>query len=454
MENTERRFHNKESLREELSMKTKKLAGILSAAVLASSCTSAIACQTASAKELSSASIAYDINTPAADVTGTAYAKTAEGFVQRMYNVALNRNADAAGLKNWTSQLKSGKKTAADLIDGFFFSDEYKGKKKSADEMIADCYKAMLDRSPDATGKANWKLRFDVGMSMQAICKGFVGSNEFKGLCKTYGIKPGTINLRLAKDENYERTYFVYRLYKNCLGRTPDGAGLENWCKQIKSGKTGSNLVEGFVFSDEYQNRKTSNKEFISMLYNTILGRSASTSEITSWTNKLNKGKSRQYAANGFLFSNEFKGQCQKAGINVGNKIPAPEDIPPTPTQVNGTLYKGNGIIIKYKGITSPYDGVTYINLYIENNNSRNLCVQIEDMSVNGYVIDGIFSPDIPAGKKINDEISILNSYLTKNNISKVKEIDIRFNIFDWDDYKYEIITDPVRIVADYKVTT
>ena len=435
-------------------MKTKKLAGILSAAVLASSCTSAIACQTASAKELSSASIAYDINTPAADVTGTAYAKTAEGFVQRMYNVALNRNADAAGLKNWTSQLKSGKKTAADLIDGFFFSDEYKGKKKSADEMIADCYKAMLDRSPDATGKANWKLRFDVGMSMQAICKGFVGSNEFKGLCKTYGIKPGTINLRLAKDENYERTYFVYRLYKNCLGRTPDGAGLENWSKQIKSGKTGSNLVEGFVFSDEYQNRKTSNKEFISMLYNTILGRSASTSEITSWTNKLNKGKSRQYAANGFLFSNEFKGQCQKAGINVGNKIPAPEDILPTPTQVNGTLYKGNGIIIKYKGITSPYDGVTYINLYIENNNSRNLCVQIEDMSVNGYVIDGIFSPDIPAGKKINDEISILNSYLTKNNISKVKEIDIRFNIFDWDDYKYEIITDPVRIVADYKVTT
>lgn len=435
-------------------MKTKKLAGILSAAVLASSCTSAITCQTASAKELSSASIAYDINTPAADVTGTAYAKTAEGFVQRMYNVALNRNADAAGLKNWTSQLKSGKKTAADLIDGFFFSDEYKGKKKSADEMIADCYKAMLDRSPDATGKANWKLRFDVGMSMQAICKGFVGSNEFKGLCKTYGIKPGTINLRLAKDENYERTYFVYRLYKNCLGRTPDGAGLESWCKQIKNGKTGSNLVEGFVFSDEYKNRKTSNKEFISMLYNTILGRSASTSEITSWTNKLNKGKSRQYAANGFLFSNEFKGQCQKAGINVGNKIPAPEDIPPTPTQVNGTLYKGNGITIKYKGISSPYNGITEINLYIENNNSRNLCVQIEDMSINGYVVSGIFSSDIPTGKKINDEITILNSYITKNNISRVKEIDIRFNIFDWDDYEYRITTDPVRIITDYKVTT
>ncbi|WP_298529741.1 DUF4214 domain-containing protein [uncultured Ruminococcus sp.] len=313
-------------------MKTKKLAGLLSAAVLASSCTSAIACQTASAKELSSASIAYDINTPAADVTGTAYAKTAEGFVQRMYNVALNRNADAAGLKNWTSQLKSGKKTAADLIDGFFFSDEYKGKKKSADEMIADCYKAMLDRSPDATGKANWKLRFNVGMSMQAICKGFVGSNEFKGLCKTYGIKPGTINLRLAKDENYERTAFVYRLYNNCLYRTPDGAGLENWCKQIKSGKTGSQVGYGFVFSNEHMSliQKDYNvvKNYITDLYRAFLGREPDSAGLENWDTSIVIGSnSLQYVFNGFLMSNEFKQQCAKAGIKVGNKLADPNEL-------------------------------------------------------------------------------------------------------------------------------
>ena len=439
-------------------MKKSKLISVLSAAVLTASCTATAVSSYASASDKSlstgSTSLAFDISPSTENGVSAANPKTTAGFVWRMYNIALNREPDAKGLNNWVTKLNNHTATATDIIDGFFFSDEYKGKKKSADEMITDCYKAMLDRSPDATGMANWKKRFDVGMSMQAICKGFVGSDEFKGLCKTYGITPGTIKLRLAKDENYERTYFVYRLYKNCLGRTPDGAGLESWCKQIKSGKTGSNLVQGFVFSDEYKNKKTSNKEYISMLYATILGRSASNSEITNWTNQLNKGKSRQYAANGFLFSNEFKGQCQKAGIEVGSKIPAPEDIPPTPTQVNGTLYKGNGIIIKYKGISSPYNGITNIKLYIENNNSRDLCIQIEDMSVNGYVINGIFSADIPTGKKINDEITILNSYLTKNNISKIKEIDIRFNIFDWDDYKYHITTDPVRIIADYKVTT
>lgn len=312
-------------------MKKSKLISVLSAAVLTASCTATAVSSYASASDKSlstgSTSLAFDISPSTENGVSAANPKATAGFVWRMYNIALNREPDAKGLNNWVTKLNNHTATATDIIDGFFFSDEYKGKKKSADEMITDCYKAMLDRSPDATGMANWKKRFDVGMSMQAICKGFVGSNEFKGLCKTYGITPGTIKLRLAKDENYERTYFVYRLYKNCLGRTPDGAGLESWCKQIKSGKTGSNLVQGFIFSDEYKNKNTSNTEFVKMLYDTMLGRSADQNGLNSWNTLLNSGRSREAVTNGFLFSDEFKKQCSKAGVTVGNKLTTPEDI-------------------------------------------------------------------------------------------------------------------------------
>ena len=51
--------------------------------------------------------------------------------------------------------------------------------------MITDCYKAMLDRAPDSAGMANWKKRMDIGMSVQAVCKGFVGSSEFRALCSS-----------------------------------------------------------------------------------------------------------------------------------------------------------------------------------------------------------------------------------------------------------------------------
>ena len=261
-------------------------------------------------------------------IEAEAASKTTKEFVTRMYEVVLGRKPDSKGLQNWTNSLNSRKSTASDIVLGFFFSDEYKGKKKSSSAMINDCYKAMLDRSPDQSGQKTWSSRFEVGMTIEAICKGFVGSDEFAGLCKTYGISPGTMTMRYARDENYERTSFVYRLYKNCLGRNPDTDGLENWCKNLKNGKTGTSIAQGFIFSDEYKKKNTSNAQFVDMLYKTILGRNADSTGASNWTKQLNNGSSRAYVTNGFLFSDEFKGQCAKAGITLGNKLPAPEDDP------------------------------------------------------------------------------------------------------------------------------
>lgn len=254
------------------------------------------------------------------------YSKDTKGFVTRMYNVVLGRTPDQKGLQNWTNKLNSKQASASDIINGFFMSPEYLGRKKSNAEIVNDCYKAMLDRAPDAKGNANWLNKLNIGMTSQAICKGFVGSSEFKGLCSAYGIVTGNISLKYARDENYERTYFVYRLYANCLGRNPDVNGLENWCKSLKSGTTGTKIAQGFIFSKEYKSRNCSNQDFASMLYKTILGRNPDQNGIKSWTNQLNRGRSREYITNGFLFSSEFKGQCSKAGITLGNKLPCRED--------------------------------------------------------------------------------------------------------------------------------
>lgn len=266
-------------------------------------------------------------------VEASAYSRDTEGFVRRMYKIVLGRNPDSSGLNKWVSQLNKKQKTAADLITGFFFSDEYKNKKKSCEAMITDCYKAMLDRAPDSAGMANWKKRMDIGMSVQAVCKGFVGSSEFRALCSSYGIKPGNITLMYARDENYERTHFVYRLYKNCLERTPDISGLESWCKKLKNGTTGSQIAYGFVFGKEYMERlnaKTGEpflNNYVRILYNAFLGRNPDTVGKEKWKNKLREPNSLQYVFNGLLMSSEFKEQCEKAGIKVSSKIADPGDV-------------------------------------------------------------------------------------------------------------------------------
>ena len=63
-------------------------------------------------------------------IEAEAASKTTKDFVTRMYKIVLGRYPDTAGLNKWVSQLNKKQKTAADLINGFFYSDEYKNKKK------------------------------------------------------------------------------------------------------------------------------------------------------------------------------------------------------------------------------------------------------------------------------------------------------------------------------------
>lgn len=48
-----------------------------------------------------------------------------------MYNVALTRDAEAAGLTDWNNKLRSKKQTAAEVAQGIFFSAEFQNKNYS-----------------------------------------------------------------------------------------------------------------------------------------------------------------------------------------------------------------------------------------------------------------------------------------------------------------------------------
>lgn len=74
--------------------------------------------------------------------------------------------------------------------------------------------------------------------------------------------------------------------------------------------------------------------------------------------------------------------------------------------------------------------------VYIENNSDNDVTIQARDASVNGFMVETIFSCDILAGKKAFDSIIFAKSDLEKNNIKEISEIELRFHIFDaksWD---------------------
>lgn len=117
---------------------------------------------------------------------------------------------------------------------------------------------------------------------------------------------------------------------------------------------------------------------------------------------------------------------------------------PKAPQITNQVLVDQDGIKITFMGIEDGFG--TEVKLKIENSTETSITVQQRDMSVNGIMIDGILSSDVMPGKTANDSISILSTYLEKNDIETIENIELTFHIFNKDSHKTILDTDVIRI--------
>ena len=112
---------------------------------------------------------------------------------------------------------------------------------------------------------------------------------------------------------------FVRRLYQLILSREPDPKGLTEWTNLLNTGsQTGADIVSGFIHSSEFTEKKLSNTDYVSILYNTILNRTPDSNGLNDWLKVLDEGFSRDYVCSGFIGSSEFKQLCAKYGIQAG----------------------------------------------------------------------------------------------------------------------------------------
>ena len=109
-------------------------------------------------------------------------------FVTRLYKVCLNREPDAAGLKDWTTQLRNHTATGKQVASGFIFSEEFKNRNLSNEDYVEYLYEAFMGRASDPVGKADWVGRLDDGFTREFVFEGFAGSEEFNNICNSYGI--------------------------------------------------------------------------------------------------------------------------------------------------------------------------------------------------------------------------------------------------------------------------
>lgn len=121
---------------------------------------------------------------------------------------------------------------------------------------------------------------------------------------------------------------FVDRCYSQILNRGADESGLNGWTEKLESQYlSASNIINGFVNSQEFESKPQSNAEKVEIMYKTMLGRPSDQAGKEYWVSMLDAGLSINAVASGFSGSQEFISLCNQYGIDNGAYQLEPRDL-------------------------------------------------------------------------------------------------------------------------------
>lgn len=110
-------------------------------------------------------------------------------------------------------------------------------------------------------------------------------------------------------------------------------------------------------------------------------------------------------------------------------------------------VYDANGMKIVVKGL-SPDNSILGDGLivYLYNSSDAALCVQTRDCSVNGFMMDPLFSQDVGPGKHAISAITFMDTDLEANSITQITDVELSFHIFDAESWMDAVDTDPITL--------
>ena len=141
-------------------------------------------------------------------------------------------------------------------------------------------YSVTLGRHADQDGLSYFTLQLLRGMSQQAFVSYMLSTPE-----------------HLASEINSS--------YLTILGRTADAGGLNYFEGLLGSGVSINTINAALLTSPEFQAKFASNQAFVQGLYQTVLGRTPTASDLSFWTGQLAGGTPRMVIAQQILNSSE-----------------------------------------------------------------------------------------------------------------------------------------------------
>ena len=225
---------------------------------------------------------------------------TAGGKIYALYDAILDREPDILGFEHTVYVLEHGMSLSA-IANALINSDEGQSHLAagSNQEFVARLYQTALHRNGEAAGINGWVDALNHGTSRGDVAIAFALSAE-----NVAGFQSKLDAGIFVPDQNAAD---VARLYYGILGRAPEANGLDGWTKSLEAGASLKSTIDAFLASQEFTDahRGQTDAQFVDSLYQSALGRHAEASGLDGWVGALSHGTSRSDVALAIAESNE-----------------------------------------------------------------------------------------------------------------------------------------------------
>lgn len=109
-------------------------------------------------------------------------------------------------------------------------------------------------------------------------------------------------------------------------------------------------------------------------------------------------------------------------------------------------LLEQDGIKVTLKELDTEALMGPELKVLIENTSDQNLTVQADKVSVNGIMIQTLFSCEVAAGKSANNEITLLSSDMDQAGITTIQNVELNFHVFNSESWSTVFDSDTIYI--------
>ncbi len=245
-------------------------------------------------------------------------------LVTHYYRSILDRSPDAAGKAYWDAEAARVTSLGANVNEtwyalamSFFTSAEYLALGRSPADYVRDLYRTFFNRAPDDVGLAYWSGQLNAGLPREVLLATFMFSPEFANFSRSI-FGDGATRAEVAA---------VVDLYRGLLARLPDSAGFAYWLGQFRAAQCASAaavyaqveaMSAAYSGSAEYLARGRNNSQYVGDQYNAFLRRGGDLSGVQFWISQLDtNARTRNTVRQDFIATPEFSARVA-AIVNQG----------------------------------------------------------------------------------------------------------------------------------------